>query len=265
MYRAARHPLTGHGIHPEQLRHDLPAHGPADVQQELLPIVEQENSRAAQLLRGRRQRDRHVHTLSRPSPDPFHPAPSRSALRGCCCCWRRRDGGRRVSYVRRQVVQGVQGRVENSHHIDDGQALTGQQPRRAFVRADVRRRALRIRLFGVRLAVSGTARRKQGGGGGVTGRGEERQRGDKNMPDNANESPHTHTRPRTVRSKLTTTRLVCTSTRTSMATPTHTQPTLELGLRASILCVHRVKSGTTLSPSGRISCPAGESEAHFLR
>lgn len=29
--------------------------------------------------------------------------------------------------------------------------------------------------------------------------------------------------------------------------------------------MHRVKSGKTLSPSGRMSCPAGESEAHFLR
>lgn len=29
---AVPHTLTGYGVHPEQLRHHLPAHGPADVQ-----------------------------------------------------------------------------------------------------------------------------------------------------------------------------------------------------------------------------------------
>lgn len=73
-------------------------------------------------------------------------------------------------------MQGVEGWVENSHHVHDGQALAGQQPRRAFVRADVRRTALRIELFGVWLAVSGSTGRERGG---ITGRGRREKRGDK--------------------------------------------------------------------------------------
>ena len=86
-------------------------------------------------------------------------------------------------------MQGKERRVENVHHVDDRQALAGQQSRRAFVRADVGRTTLPTELSGVWSAVSGTT----GGGG-----GEERSKGaETKMADNASESSQAHTLPRT--------------------------------------------------------------------